>query len=106
MAFRGIWFTANAFLIGPMLQERSDITNQVEVVTNWIDYNCSAVAAATGRGFKSRRPDAHIARTACSLHSTRSARRGNVLSIVEKLLNTEWTVRVDGMAFVISCKWC
>src|SRR4029453_616050 len=48
---------------------------------------------------------AHIARTACSFHSTPSARQGNVLSIVEKLLNTEWNVRVDGMAFAISCNW-
>ena len=49
---------------------------------------------------------ARITRMAGSFHSTRTARRGNVLSIVEKLLNTEWTVRVDGMAFVVNCKWC
>gem|GEM_PF-3095472 len=56
MAFHGIWFTVSALLIAPMRQKRSDTTNQGGVETNWIDCGCRTVAAATGRGFESRRP--------------------------------------------------
>src|SRR5215831_11942037 len=43
-----------------MLQEENNIIKQVEVATNLIKCNGRTVAAATGRGFESRRPDFHI----------------------------------------------
>ena len=45
------------FLAVPMLQEENNIIKQVEVATNSIKCNGRTVAAATGRGFESRRPD-------------------------------------------------
>ena len=53
----GLWCIVKRFLLEPMPKERNGIMNQVEVVTNWIYYGCSPVAAATGRGFESRRPE-------------------------------------------------
>src|SRR5262249_8121419 len=43
-----------------MLQEENNIIKQVEVATNLIKCNGRTVAAATGRGFESRRPDSFI----------------------------------------------
>ena len=40
-----------------MLQEENNIIKQVEVETNLIKCSGRTVAAATGRGFESRRPD-------------------------------------------------
>jgi hypothetical protein len=57
MAFHGFWCTVSAFRPAPKLRERSGITNQDEVAMNSTGWTLSAVAAATGRGFKSRRPD-------------------------------------------------
>ena len=45
------------FVVAPKLRKKSATTSQVEVATNLINCNGSAVAAATGRGFESRRPD-------------------------------------------------
>jgi hypothetical protein len=45
------------FVVAPKLRKKSATTSQVEVATNLINCNGSAVAAATGRGFKSRRTD-------------------------------------------------
>ena len=39
---------------------RDDIIKEVVVATNLINYNVRTVAAATGRGFESRRPDFQV----------------------------------------------
>ncbi len=44
------------FLTVPMLQE-NNVIKQVEVATNLINCDSRTVAAATGRGFESRRPE-------------------------------------------------
>jgi len=56
-ACRGLWSTVKAFLVAPKPQKESDITNLAVVAVNSSAWVCSAVAAATGRGFESRRPD-------------------------------------------------
>ena len=56
MACRGLWSTVKAFLVAPKRQKESDITNLAVVAMNSSAWVCSAVAAATGPGFKSRRP--------------------------------------------------
>ena len=48
---------SESFLVAPTLQKESDITNLAVVAMNSSAWVCSAVAAATGRGFKSRRPE-------------------------------------------------
>ena len=55
--FRGSWTTGNPS--SPVLKPREEnvISKPGAVVMNSIGYGCSAVAAATGRGFESRRPD-------------------------------------------------
>ena len=57
MVFHGFCGTVRAFRTVPKPPEKSGIINQDEVATNSIGYVRSAVAAATGRGFKSRQPD-------------------------------------------------
>src|SRR5438477_9936468 len=49
------------FLLEPKRQERNGITNRGEVAMNSIVLTSSAVAAATGRGFESRRPERFLA---------------------------------------------
>jgi hypothetical protein len=56
-AFHGFWCTVRAFRTAPKPREKNGIINQGEVAMNSTDWIPSAVAAATGRGFKSRRPD-------------------------------------------------
>ena len=56
-AYRGLWSTVKAFLVAPKPQKESNITNLAVVAMNSSAWVCSAVAAATGRGFESRRPD-------------------------------------------------
>lgn len=57
MACRGLWSTVKAFLVVPKPQKESEITNLAVVAKNSSACVCSAVAAGTGRGFKSRRSD-------------------------------------------------
>jgi hypothetical protein len=57
MAFHGFWCIAKPFVIAPKPSEGSDIIKRAEVATSWTGWIYSAVAAATGRRFKSRRPD-------------------------------------------------
>ena|SRR6478672_5853409 len=45
------------FVVAPKLRRKSATISQVEVAMNLINCDGSAVAAATGRGFESRRPD-------------------------------------------------
>jgi len=58
MACRGLCSTVKAFLVALKPQKESDIINPAVVAMNSSAWVYSAVAAATGRGFKSRRPDA------------------------------------------------
>jgi hypothetical protein len=60
MACRGLWSTVKAFLVAPKPQKESDIINPAVVAMNSSAWVCSAVAAATGRGFKSRQPDFYV----------------------------------------------
>ena len=53
----GLWYILKRFLTVPMLQEENNIIKQVEVATNLINCDSRTVAAATGRGFESRRPE-------------------------------------------------
>ena len=45
------------FCSRPEASKKSATTKQVEAATNLINYNGRTVAAATGRGFESHRPD-------------------------------------------------
>ena len=45
------------FVVAPKLRKKSATISQVEVAKNSINCDGSAVAAATGRGFESRRPE-------------------------------------------------
>ena len=56
MAVRGCLFTAKVLPVDPKQRNASDTTRPDEVETNLIRYG-RAVAAATGRRFKSSRPD-------------------------------------------------
>jgi hypothetical protein len=56
-ASHGLWSIVKGFVVAPKPQERSATISQVEVATNLINCNCRAVAASTGRGFESRRPE-------------------------------------------------
>jgi len=53
----GLWYTAKSSQIAPMPPEKSGILKQEKVAMISIGLRCGAVAATTGRGFKSRRPD-------------------------------------------------
>jgi hypothetical protein len=56
-AFHGLWSTVKAFLVAPKPQKESDITSLAVVAMNSSAWIYSTVAAATGRGFESRRPE-------------------------------------------------
>ena len=53
----GFWYTAKRSQIAPMPPEKSGILKQEKVAMISIGLHCSAVAATTDRGFKSRQPD-------------------------------------------------
>jgi hypothetical protein len=66
MELRGSLFTAKALPVAPKQRNASDITKPGEVETNLI--SCGrAVAAATGRRFKSSRPDVNLRNSALHL---------------------------------------
>ena len=54
---RGFCFAGKVFRLGQKRQEKSAITKADAVGTNSTAFYDSAVAAATGRGFESHRPD-------------------------------------------------
>src|SRR5437762_8646444 len=53
----GFWFTLRALIVVPKRSEGRSITKPDAVATNSTADSRSAIAAAIGRGFKSRRPD-------------------------------------------------
>jgi len=79
---RGFCFAAKVFRLGQKRQEKSAITKADAVETNSTAFYFydSAVAAATGRGFESRRPDP----SRSSLELRRLASRITVGAYVER----------------------
>src|SRR5439155_6226119 len=53
----GFWFTPRASVVVPKRSEEKSITKRGVVAMNSTAASRSAIAAAIGRGFKSRRPD-------------------------------------------------
>ena len=63
MAFLGLSSTASASRPGPLRWRGNCITKPDGAEMHWMRYLSRTVAAATGRGFKSRRPDVKKNRT-------------------------------------------
>ena len=76
------------FVIVPRLHEGNDIISQVEVATSLINCNDRTVAAATGRGFESARPEKFLATDYTHEHR---------LSVAEKV------IRVNPCSSVAKC---
>ena len=62
-AFRRLWCTANRLRVGQKRRGRSGTIKQAEAAMNLKGLRDSTVAAATGRGFKSRQPECPYYRT-------------------------------------------